>query len=863
MSFDWQTEDLDWDSKPRETASADYRRPNGASPVDEPVTIDEQPHPRRSRRRSALYAAGVAGLLLALAAVVYWQLQRRVAETERRLTAEVNASHDIIMRATAEEDAELLLSFLSGRDQAWARAQEELVRDGGFVDRAAFGLAWADGPAAPSAASPITPTVTLAPDLRSAELTVPRDYVLDIGRGLTETVTLEQTLVFRPGADRWLLSPPEPEFWGETEMVVWRHIEMIYPARDAATAERLARDLNATLADLCAELEDDCDRLTVRLSTQPGDLSAYDDPRHYWQGGLEMVLPAPTLFGAPVDEAGYRALYRAYAARVASAAVANYAGWACCSDALFYTVLLEAQLHQLGLRPWPVTAEAFAELVAEPSNMAAAEAGWRYNLPASVADGAPAVYALVDFLVEEAGAMPIPEMQRALLDYSNRHYWDWLSRVTGGAYATQADFEREWLRYVVARHAAAREASAPPWPEAALQLLCQEPGALRAALYRYNLSAGRLRRERQLDLVEDPILIPLPGHDGVVVTSRNVEGRSQLPFIWRDGQATTITYSALPHLPLTAMPAAPGSDQMQLFLDAAVTTPLYALASLPACAGRETCAANGLLGAMTPSPDGRRSLLALAQPTPLSTDQMRPLLYLADGQGEDAELVEFGWSPFWLDEDTFGYLRQLNDENSPAVVLRDVRDATLSEARVVLASSDLRRLDGASFLRSSHIERTLPGPSGEELIIFTASVRRSGTWGLVAVYNLSTRELSTRFSLSTLGGYPFDYRQGYGISPDGRWLAVSTLEASADREGEAVWDVYLHTIDGAAPHTMVIHVPATGDDWPAHWRLDWSPDGRWLALAGGGYVRLVAPDDGYSWPLVLPDLACTAAAWVS
>jgi len=881
MSFDWQTEDLDWDSKPSETAPANYRRTNAAPPADaRPASpVDEQPRPRRSRRRSALYAAGVAGLLLALAAVIYWQLQRRIEATERRLTAEVNASHDIIMRATAEGDAELLLSFLSGRDRQWAEAQEELVRGGGFVDRAAFGLTWADEPAAPSAATPITPTVTLASDLRSAELTIPRDYVLDIGRGLTETVTLAQTLVFRPGADRWLLSPPEPEFWGETKMVIWRHIEMTYPARDAATAERLARDLNATLADLCADLEDDCARLTVNLSTQPGDLSAYDEPMHYWQGGSEVVLPAPTLFGAPVDEAGYRALYRAYAARVVGASAANYAGWTCCSDALFYTVLLEAQLHRLGLRPWPVTAEALGELVAEPSAMAAAEAGWRYNLPASVADGAPAVYALVDFLVEEAGAMPILEMQRALLDYSNRDYWDWLARVTSGAYAAQADFEREWLRYAVERHDAAREvgasAQAPPapWPEEALQLICRQPGAPHAALYRYSLPDESLRRERDLEPVEDPILVGLPGRDGVVVASRNIEERGRLPFIWRDGRATAITFGRESGPALIPLPPSVGSESLLFFLNSLSVMPLYALVSPSRCASRAKCAAEALPGMPTTSPDGRRTLLAVGEPTPLSDDRHQPLpLYLGDSEGIPERFLGRGWSPFWLDEDTFGYVAPQPDANGQRVILRDAPPALLEEPgsapstpppgrRIVLSSDDLRLFDGVNGSVGVVIDHVLPSSIDDDLFIITTNPFRTDELSLVIVYNLSRRELSPGFSFT---GRPLAYRSSYGFSPDGRWLVVSVFQTPAGAGRAAVWDVYLHAV----------HTPATGratrvytvradNSWPALWLLDWSADGQWLALVTDGYVRLIAPNHDYSSPLILPDLACTAAAWVS
>jgi hypothetical protein len=53
-----------------------------------------------------------------------------------------------------------------------------------------------------------------------------------------------------------------------------------------------------------------------------------------------------------------------------------------------------------------------------------------------------------------------------------------------------------------------------------------------------------------------------------------------------------------------------------------------------------------------------------------------------------------------------------------------------------------------------------------------------------------------------------------------------------------------------------------GEAWPAHWLSDWSADGRWLALATDGTIRLIAPQEAYSRSIILPDLACSAAVWV-
>ena len=193
MSFDWQTDDHEWDE--RETRRSGRRAADlpplnealfGGPETDAPLS----PAAAAPRRRRLLYLATVGVLVVALAALLYWQLQRSAAKAEARLTTEVAASHSAILDADRRDDGELFVSYLSGSDRDWAEAQQYLARHGSFLDRAAFGLALT-----PSAT--VSPTVTLAPDLRAAELTLPQTYAVAVGNGLTETVTLQQTAVYR------------------------------------------------------------------------------------------------------------------------------------------------------------------------------------------------------------------------------------------------------------------------------------------------------------------------------------------------------------------------------------------------------------------------------------------------------------------------------------------------------------------------------------------------------------------------------------------------------------------------------------------------------------------------------------------
>ena len=136
MSFDWQTDDHEWDE--RETRRSG-RRPADLPPLNEalfggPETTAPPSPVAAPRRRRLLSLAAVGVLVVALAALLYWQLQRSAAKAETRLTTEVAASHTAILAAARTGDGELFVSFLSGRDRDWAEAQQWLAHHGDFLD---------------------------------------------------------------------------------------------------------------------------------------------------------------------------------------------------------------------------------------------------------------------------------------------------------------------------------------------------------------------------------------------------------------------------------------------------------------------------------------------------------------------------------------------------------------------------------------------------------------------------------------------------------------------------------------------------------------------------------------------------------
>ncbi len=328
MSFDWQTEGKTvWEDTP-----------------------SQSPTPKSRRGR---WVAVVAALVLLATAVIFQGLRQRLAQVAGQVEADVLASHAVIHEAAVRGDGEVVLSFLSGRDADWASATGQLAADGLTYGRDGLNLAWLPEQSA-------APSVVVAPDLQSAEVTQGESYAIDVGNGLTETVVLAQTAVYRLGNNRWLLSPPEAEFWGASRTILGQYLVVHFPTRDAAVVERLFLRLDDKLGQMCTQLPNfTCPpgfQVDVVFSTEPDALAQANLVGVITAAQAGLRLPTPTLVGLPQSEAAFQALFRGYASLVVATAVTDLVDWRCCEEVDFYQALLNDLLSQLGLRPNP-TAE--------------------------------------------------------------------------------------------------------------------------------------------------------------------------------------------------------------------------------------------------------------------------------------------------------------------------------------------------------------------------------------------------------------------------------------------------------------------------------------------------------------------------
>ena len=869
MSLDWQTDEND----PEET------------------------RPRPAGNETALSAAGshwqrigcllvFAGIALPLVALVYYQVARRATEAASRIEAEVMASHQVVLQASEDGDIELFAQFLSGADDAWATSQKQLVRGGGLDARPGFGSRLPEN----GARDETSTDLELNAVLTSAGLSTPVHYEVDTGDGVKETVTLQQVSIFQKVRDRWLLSPPDEAFWGQIETIEGR-LQHAFPARDAKIVGRLASDLDAIMPKLCDKLPQDCGHLAIEWSTEPVTLLEFSDSVAQLGGGAAITLPTPTLFGMPVDEAAYRAVFRAYASRVVNAVSANYAGWSCCRHALVYAELQEAQLSELGLRSWASLPGSFERLAVDPLSAAGV---WRSPTVTQGHASAWPGHALVEFLTSPEDHMPIPEMQRALFSGADLTYQEWLIRVTKGKYATYDEVERGLLSYAARR----RVVKQPPvpLPEQDLQLICRSSAGLRPALFRYDLTGMGLSFEREFRSTREPVIVALPSRDGIAVSGMLLDDQTLLPgLIIREGQERPIEITSVELEDFIPLPPKPWHQSLLFYQDTRSRTHLYSIAPVTSCLTGEGCSSRPLFGPLVFSPDNRHTVITIGGPVVFPSAHFQPVLYLGDAGGWALRLIGPGSSPFWLDEDTFGYLRLLEDGTGQAVVVHDViagsaagsgpestpvavaqnvvtggtrntspsssqPGPSISEPRQLFTGSDLEAMPYRDPALGTTIDRVLASPNSSELFVITARPDFPSGRGLVASYDLTDDQLRNQFSFSE---HPANPSRVFEISPNGDWLVVGALQAADAPEQKAVWTLYLHGIAESTHGQTLVYRLASEQERPASLRIDWSAEDQWLAVATNGYIRLIAPAAGYTLPLIFDDVACTSGVWIN
>lgn len=858
--FEWQTEE-------------------DSAPIWGPVAL------RKPARRWFAPLALVVAALLVVGLVAFRHLERRVDEAAAVAREELLTTHRLLDRAATLQDSELVTTLLLNHAPAWVEIQQELLDAGLFFDRS--GLRWTAAGQAPEVTA-----VHLSPDLQRAEVIFQQQYLVTAPNGQGETALFQHTAVYHHNGEQWLLAPHTNDFWGRWRGSRRQRLNLLFPERDGAVSDRLAGDLDLLIDKMCRTVDDlNCPvdlHVQVRLERQPAHLQRLLKSEATLSSGQSIELPAPSLIGLPLNEAAYQALYQEYAVRVVAAIIGHLVEWSCCERLPFYQVLLDKQLRQLGLRPWPVTDDHHRYLIHSPPRLLQLGRYWHRSLPvaANLEDGW-LLYAFADFAQHATPEFSIAGRQRLLSQAED--YMQWVRQSlnspddTADVWELVAQWERSWLLFA---HSQLEQPAGSAWSEQEITLAC-----LPAPVEAMNDGSPPVRRrlevgsanwlpgpEPALELLGRPspqmglpgpgfTALPLPGYQGTVLqveATTEAGGQRLQLFGWRGQSEEPLFDSALtwpgherPLFEFTAI--TDPSGELLLFRDSASSTVAAIFWLLDTAACRQgACDFQRLHGRPVWSPDGTRTV-PVSDVTGAAAGQPVTLL-LADRWGANAVPLAEGYAPFWLDTERVGYFQR-----RPLAALFTVNVAAL-ETGQSLPFADQQPISPGL------VRQVTVHPSHPEWLFLLLEARQrfavslhSGT-GERVVYQPADAVDQIDLLPLPLGGLHADATgcpdqncwrtESFSLSPDGRWLA--TLNHVFQDILDSSWFVF-HDLHRELPPRIVAATVTVAAVATGHY--SWSADGHWFLLPDPQLLRLYSPTaDTFHYRLL--EQHCFFAGWV-
>ncbi len=856
--FDWQTEEDEaiWD--------------------DEPAL---QSKTAVSRKRP-WWLGGLLVVLVGIAGVLFYrQAQKQAEAAVANVEADIISSHNLLQTAVETGDADLLQALLSGRNMAWAEIQQQLIRNGLFWERPLLAMQWQ-----PTGHKIIETTID--PALESAELVYSQAYDILTSDGVTETISLQHTAVYRRGSQRWLYAPQEDEFWGEWETTDSDRLMLIYPARDKQIAERLFADLSDVINRACDELTDlNCDesrQIIVRLEKDPSSLSVLNNLALLYQSGLRLELPAPSLVGVPMDDAGYDALQRGYAGLVVTAVIAESVGWKCCEHGPVFQTLLNYQLGQLQLRPWSITVDDHIALW-DGDRLVSLDGLLDYWEQTTVEEPDPAgslfLQTAVDFILRKFPHQSPAALQRTMSATENIRFSRWMLEMPGlssdfrfvSPSALISALDQDWRLYAILQKDIDSVESLPiPLPAQDIQLICMQDSVdtpeVILARYISERSTWVVDRQNQ----RFTIMYPTIDEAGVVLLGlefSDSQAQSVIE-IWRNGTSQLI--SGNDRYIITLGQFDPSGRYLAAFILNQVeefpSSTAGILFDLDEC-DATGCAELTIPGIPVWSPSGERVIFIgtdFAETAPSLADGRVWMvngnlgtgtfpLYLVENVGGLAE-SEYptpfaeGHSAFWLDDSRYGYVQSLGGTSQQIVLVNDD-----GEPEIILEANELLDLVPEN-VRLGHLlfqyARSNPTNSNQ---LFVVASDIDGQ-GYVFLVDLESGAVEYRFAFGQLINHLF------GFSPDGRYLVTTGAQRESSELNVVSDFITIHTIASNQTH----HYLFDTSDSNINFVFDWSADGNWLlSILDDGLLQLIAPDYNYRQVIAHEFGECQMVSWVN
>lgn len=818
-NFDWQTDDdQTWES-------------------DQP-----EPPVETSYRRWAI----VALAFLLVATVGYLAFRRfnaRIEATTAVVEDNVRSSYTLVQTSALRGDTELFDTLLSGRDPAWTQAVRDLAARGLWRDLSPLGLELVRE-------VPDVADVNLTPSLAEAEVAGRAAYVVNIGNGLTETVTLELVDIFRLGQARWLLAPPESDFWQGTTTLNGTRARVIGPTRDEESFLAILQTLESTLADICQRDPGlDCrsdEPITLRLEREPTSLLSLHEPGVHLNASGEVVMPTPTLVGRPIDAAGREALARGYSRAAATAVVAELLGYRCCRQIGFFQALTDWRLKEAGRWAWPLNAADYAQLFRDQWTLDNLRQTFTRttlnNLSPTEISG---IYAAVEFTRFLNPGSSITASQRLL--GSSISLSSWLNAVAPITFfnpdrltvTITPDTQARLTSFLYTRAQFNQEPPPIPYPDATLVASCREASGARLMGYDPVTAQWRfLEQTLEPNIVQ---VVSLPNNQGLWLVE-DVQGQHRV-VVWRDGRRELL--NGLPTSVIDTAYFGFGSPDGKVIVALPSNDQLFQLGMLnvDACLAGD-CNISQLDGFPVWSPDGQHTLL-------IGSDG-QAYLGTSDGVAVRQLGPALGYWGFWADATTFGWTQPATgDSQNMQVVVGQVDSA---EIKVLFDTADILTALPDNRLLPRQIAPSVIAVPDEpgHLIVDVTYFGESSNMDYLMLYSTADDNLAQLYAAEANLFLPAF--EGDVFSADSQtfiFVQDSNSPTSSLYNSPRLW-VY----------DLAARRPRDYGPVADLYNINWSPDRQWIASAAPSYISLLAPNFGYQALILPPSGVCDFAGWV-
>ncbi len=803
--------------------------------TDEETVWEEAKSPKRmpasSRQRVwkislILLAVGIVALLLYRAAA------QQIEQANSQIEAELLSSRDLNRQAVERRDKELFTSTLSGREPGWTSAMQYLFvagwRQEGF---SAFGLIALDAPQIES--------VTIDPALNAGMVEATQTFSLPNPIHNQSQITLKTVELYRRGSTRWLLSPPDDAFWGESLTFTGERLQATYPQRDSEIIESLAPEIDRWLGEMCSQIAGiQCEpsyRMQIIFSTELTALTSLIEPESWLQAGVKVTLPTPSLIGLPADETGERYLGQIYSRLALSAAIGEQMGYACCRHIAFHQALLQMQLVQLGFSP-PSDHTPIYQTWWGYDSMGRANRqvvmGWSANELAN-APNSELIIPYFAFLLDQNPNLAVTDLHRHLAVEDNFRNYMLYFMPDFQLVGDDSYYERAWYDFL--RRQLPAEITTPPipLPTAKLALGCQN------SLYQYELQTEETTLINQSHSYRQ--IMPAVNGGGLYLFNydqpRATSNGSLHLNLWQNNQLQLVH-----QLPLNNA----------TWLNAFTIDPLGR--TLPLSQFQEDNWQTWLVD-LTALPDSDSPLIELGKTIPIwSPDGSKTLLHdyntgslaLGDDKGQIIrplinKVIVPGFANFlWLDNDRFLYTHApIQSKDGMALSQINLYALSTGKSERLVGVTDFDFLPDHILPATIVINTIAYSPKAPHRIVLNIFAQNNSSYTNTLIYNLIERKVETDFNGVAYFGTQL-------LSPNGRWLLAGFTSAN---------EALIHNLDNNITRNLA-------DLYPSRFNNGvWSPDGNWLVLQSRNKIVLYAPEHDYLHRIFPVYSDCFETSW--